>query len=562
MKKQNQQFLLLFIPLFLIVSSFTLKNNSLYASLEKKVYFTKRISENLTSPIIDGKLDEKIWNNVDWATSFTQRSPNEGEDPSEETSFKVLYDEENLYLAFRAHDNSPDDISTRMSRRDGFNGDWVEVNIDSYHDLRTAFSFTACASGVKGDEAITNDGNNWDGNWDPVWDFKTSIDEKGWTAEVKIPFSQLRFSDSSEEQVWGIQVQRNLFRKGERSFWQEMPRDGTGWVSRFGELHGIKNIKSNQQFEILPYSVSSLNTYEKIDNDPYNEGNDFDYKFGVDGKYALTTDLTVDFTINPDFGQVEADPSEVNLSAFESYQRERRPFFIEGRNILEYDVTSAQWSDYYGMDNLFYSRRIGRTPHSYVYSDSGDSLYASNPENTKILGAVKLTGKTSSGLAIGILESVTAEENAEISDLSYGGEKYDERVEPMTNYFVGRLQQDYNGGKTIFGGIFTSVNREQIGSDFDYLHKGAYSAGFDFIHRFMKRKYYLSANVVASHVTGDSTSIQDTQLSSTHYFQRPNKDYAKYKSDKTSLTGHGGTISFGKSSEGNIRFQSGVTCIK
>lgn len=294
---------------------------------EKRIYHTQRI--NGKAPQIDGLIDNEIWDMVEWSGDFTQRSPNDGIAPSQQTAFKILYDDNYLYILVRAYDTEPEKIVKRMSRRDGFDGDWVEINIDSYFDQRTAFSFTASVSGVKSDEAISNDGEQWDRTWDPIWYLKTSIDTEGWIAEMKIPFTQLRFNNNKVNQIWGLQVNRRFFRNEERSHWAYFPQDISGWVRHFGELHGIKNIKPKRQMEVSPYVLAKQENFVKEANNPYKEdGYTRSYGIGLDGKIGITNDFTLDFTINPDFGQVEADPSEVNLSAFETYFSEKRPFLL------------------------------------------------------------------------------------------------------------------------------------------------------------------------------------------------------------------------------------------
>jgi hypothetical protein len=236
---------------------------------ETRSYHTSKIQGE--APIIDGKLNEAVWESVEWSGDFIQQEPFEGAEPTQETNFKIVYDDNNIYLGFRCFDDEPDKIVSRMSRRDGFDGDWVEVNIDSYNDLRTAFSFTSSVSGVKGDEFVTNDGNNWDTNWNPIWYLKTNIDSLGWTAEVSIPLSQLRFS-KEEEQVWGLQFTRRDFRNESRSIWQPIERNSGTWVSGFGKLTGIKNLKPKRQIEIQPYILGQLATFEKEEGNPFATG--------------------------------------------------------------------------------------------------------------------------------------------------------------------------------------------------------------------------------------------------------------------------------------------------
>lgn len=527
-----------------------LKND--ITNLEKKKYFTKQLEGN--APSIDGKLDDVAWNAVEWGNDFTQRQPYENVEPTQKTAFKILYDLKNLYIAFRCYDTEPDKIVKRMSRRDGFEGDWVEVNIDSYHDLRTAFSFTISASGVKGDEFISNDGNNWDGSWDPIYYAKTNIDDQGWTAELRIPLSQLRFPNK-ENHVWGIQFTRRDFRKEERSVWQFVPRNANTWVSSFGELHGITGIKPQKQLELQPYLLAQADSYKKEEGNPFATGYDRKFNLGLDGKIGVTSDLTIDFTINPDFGQVEADPSALALDGFQIFFSERRPFFIEGRNIFNYRLTGSAAGGPFESDRLFYSRRIGGAPSGYPNTAEGE--YVNVPTNTTILGAAKFTGKTSKGTSIGIMESVTQKEYAQI-DLN--GERRKEIVEPLTNFFVGRLQQDFNGGNTVIGGMFNAVNRDLDDTPLDFLHKSAYSGGFDFTHRWKNESWVFSGNTSFSKVNGTKEAITGTQQRFEHNFQRTDADHLKVDTSLTSLTGHGGTLKIGRFGGGkNFMFEAGVT---
>jgi hypothetical protein len=501
--------------------------------------------------VIDGKLDDPIWEKAQWGGEFIQREPYEGKEPSQKTAFKIMYDEKNLYVGIRAYDSEPGKIVKRMTRRDNFDGDWVGINIDSYHDLRTAFAFRVNAAGIKGDAAITEDGSSDDSTWDPTWFVKTSVDAKGWVAEMQIPFSQLRFANK-EEHVWGLQFTRRLFREQEQSNWQFVPKDAPGWVQHFGELRGISSIKAGHKMEITPYVVANAQRFAPEEGNPFVTGKSNQITGGVDGKIAITNDLTLDFTINPDFGQVEADPSEVNLTAFETFFPEKRPFFVEGRNILDFQLMGGDGD--FSRDNLFYSRRIGRRPqHS---PDTNDDEFVDMPVNTAILGAFKLTGKTKSGLSIGILNGITAKEQGVID---YLGEQRHETVEPLTNYFLLRLQKDYNQGGTIIGGMFTAVNRGIKDSHLDFLHRAAYTGGFDFYHSWKNKSYYFSLNAVFSHVRGDKEAIRTTQESPLRYFQRPDAAHVVLDPERTSLTGHGGTFSLGKMGKGHLRFSTGVT---
>jgi hypothetical protein len=523
-------------------------------TVPKKKYFTSPLSSAIT---LDGIPAEKAWDAVDWGGDFIQWQPNEGQPPSQQTNFKILYDEKYLYIAYRCHDLAPDSIIRRMGRRDEFPGDWVEINIDSYHDLRTAFSFTLSVSGVRSDEFVSSDGNNWDANWNPIWFAKTHPDDKGWTAEVKIPLSQLRYGNEPEK-VWGFQITRRLFRKEERSYWQYIPQNSGVWVSRFGELHGLKNIPMHRQVEIAPYVTVQADKYKKEEGNPFAKGFDTKLTAGVDGKLAVTNDLILDFTINPDFGQVEADPSQVRIDGFQNFFEERRPFFIESRNIFDYQLTGSEAGGDYDADLLFYSRRIGSSPHGYPNTGSGE--YVKQPQNTSILGAAKFSGKTKKGWSIGVLESITQREMATID---HAGERRKELVEPLTSYFVGRLQKDIKSGNTIIGGIFTGVNREKGLNDL--LHRSAYSGGLDFLQYWKNRTWYIRGNIVFSHVQGSKEAILNTQTAFEHLFQRGGAPEVSVDSCRTALTGMGGTIRFGKlgGKSGKLgqvfKFETGLT---
>ncbi len=521
------------------------KNDDLPA---KKVYNTKKINPH--PPTIDGVIDDEVWKKVEWGGDFIQREPFENKPPSQPTSFKILYDDNNLYIAIRAHDAEPEKIEKRVTRRDGFAGDWVEINIDSYFDHRTAFSFTITAAGVKGDEAITNDGNNWDENWDPIWYGAVSHDDQGWSAEMRIPFSQLRFG-KKEEHVWGIQFTRRFYREDERSVWQFVPRKAPGWVSYFGELRGIKGVRPARRLEVLPYTVADLNRFEPEVGNPFADGSNTRFSGGLDAKLGVTSDLTLDVTVNPDFGQVEADPSEVNLSAFETFFQEKRPFFIEGQNILDFGLMLGDGPN--ANDKLFYSRRIGRQPQ---YRPSlGDGEYLNQPDNTSIASALKLTGKTKNGLSIGILDAMTQKENAVID---FAGSRRNETVEPFTNYFLGRIQKDYGQGNTSIGGMMTATNRNISEDHLGFLNKSAYTGGFDVRHQWSNKTYSVNFKTAFSKINGTQEAMLAAQTSSARYYQRPDADYVSLDSSRTSLAGHGGYFSLNRSGNSRLQLNAGV----
>lgn len=499
---------------------------------------------------IDGVLKERAWldESSEWSTNFTQRLPNEGREPTDQTQFKIRYDNQFLYVGIICEEEKVDKINRWMSRRDGYNGDWVEIIIDSYHDKRTAFSFTLSAAGVKSDKYITLNGDDEDMAWNPIWYAKSGLNKNGWTAEMKIPLSQLRFSNA-QNQLWGLQVQRRILRNEELSVWQRVPLDAPGWISEFGVLRWTESLEPQRQLELQPFAVSSINTFEKDPDNPFRDSYHSDLNAGLDGKIGITNDVTLDFTLNPDFGQVEADPGAIALDGFQLFFREQRPFFIENKNIFDYRFSTPIIGGTYSTDNLFYSRRIGRSPQGQVTLDNAQ--YANTPQRTTILGAIKLSGKTKNGFSFGLLQSVTAEENAQISDGST------QTIEPLTNYFVARALQDLNDRKTFIGGVFTSVLRAQHETT-DFLHQSAHSGGIDFLHQWQDRNWYVGANLVMSHVNGTQESILRTQRSIPHLFQR-GAAHVQVDSTKTSLTGTGGDIKIGKAGQGHIQAEAGIT---
>ncbi|MBT8254912.1 MAG: carbohydrate binding family 9 domain-containing protein [Bacteroidia bacterium] len=524
-------------------------------SYDKRVYTTASIAgtEGIN---IDGILDEAAWDLVDWSSDYVEFQPDVGTEPTEQTKIKIAYDDKNLYVAFKCYQKDPSTIERRMGRRDDFPGDWVEINIDSYNDDRTGFSFTISASGVKGDEFISNNGN-FDDSWNPIWYADTNIDTEGWTAEIRIPLSQLRFGNE-EEQVWGLQSTRRYFNNEERSLWQPLPANPPGWVSEFGELRGIKGIKPQKQLEIQPYTVAQLDTFEPEAGNPFRDGSDTKITGGLDAKIGITNDLTLDLTVNPDFGQVDADPGAIALDGFEIFFQERRPFFVENKNVFDFRVGG-------GADNLFFSRRIGRTPQGFTTADGSKGEFEDFPNNTTILGAAKFSGKTKDGWSIGLLESVTDKEYADIrlntdqavlDDLSEVGEPREELVEPLTNYLVGRVQKDFNDRNSFIGGIFTATNRK-IEGNLDFLRESAYTGGVDFQHNWKERKYYAVGKFTFSNVNGSEEAIELTQNSLTHLFQRVDASHVEVDPTRTSLTGTGGSFEIGKGGGGNWRYNFG-----
>ena len=472
---------------------------------------------------LDGRLEEAAWAAATPVTAFTQLDPEEGRPASEATEARILYDDEALYVGIRFRDRGR--VNTRLGRRDMNleDSDWAGVVIDSYHDHRTAYSFDVNPSGVRRD-ALKTDGGD-DMSWDAVWDAAASQDSGGWSAEYRIPFSQLRFSPASE-QTWGIQIERIIGRRNEYAVFSFTPKSERGGIARYGHLTGLRDIRPGRRLEVLPYTVVRAD-YTDPGVNPYRRDGEYGTQVGADIKYRVTSDLTLDATINPDFGQVEQDPANVNLTAFETFFSEKRPFFVEGAEIFTFGGGQLPTGG-----ELFYTRRIGgRASTLQPGTDLSDV-----PTDARILGAAKLSGKTASGWSIGVLEALTRREEARFR--LPGGTDEEMLVEPLTNYFVGRLRRDLRSGQTAIGGIVTAVNRDLETEELQgSLHSGGYTAGMDFRHEFSQRAWEVSGWVSGSHVRGDSLALLRTQQRSHRYFQRLDADYVEVDSGATSMTG-------------------------
>lgn len=488
----------------------------------KRTYTATRI---LKRPKIDGKLNDACWNEGIWSGGFTQQVPNQGKSPSQNTEIKILYDDNNLYVAFKCYDKGPGEIRSILSRRDELAGDIAGIAIDSYHDKQTAYEFNVAASGQKVD--LVHLGSYlWDFNWNAVWDGKSQVTDSMWTSEMQIPFSQIRFAPG-KEQVWGMHVWRWIDRLNEESQWKLIPIDAPAMVYLFGELKGIEGVNPKTNYEFLPYLSSRFSPNTDLKNKT-------NFGYGLDGKVGLTSGFTLDYAINPDFGQVEADPAVLNLTSYEVFNEEKRPFFLEGNTILDFSM---------GDDMLFYSRRIGHEP-SY-YPDLEENQTLSIADNTPILDAIKLTGKTKNGLSVGVVQSITAKENATIYDAD---SKTKMTVEPFTSFLVGRIKQDFNKGNTVLGGMVTSTLRNIDDEHLNFLTKSALTGGIDFQHNWKKRKYFVDFKGIFSDINGDKTAISRLQLSPVHYYQRTDADYLEYDAESTNLSGWGGLLRGGKQS--------------
>ncbi len=483
-------------------------------------------------------LDERVWASVPAVTDFRQSVPLEGQPVTEHTEVRFLYDDDAVYVGARLDDRSP--VTTRLARRDAGLGDSDRfvVLIDSYHDHETAYRLWTNPSGVKGDAIVTgNRTGGGDSSWDPVWDLAVSVTESGWSVEMRIPFSQLRFG-RQEEQVWGIQVERAIHRNQETSTFPFTPALERAGVSRFAHLQGIAGIEPGRRLELLPYVVAR-GEYLQLESpvgvgfeNPYRSGADHFGGVGLDLKYRLASNVTLDATVNPDFGQVEVDPSVINLTAFETRFEERRPFFVEGADIFEFGEMGPMGSVGRPPD-MFYSRRIGGPPTG---SAPSSAVFSEAPTATTILGAAKVTGRVGSGWSLGVLEAVTQGEDASYVDAAQAPGRIE--VEPAANHFVGRLRRQVRGGATRFGVMATALNRGLTGSPLeDRLHSAGYTGGFDFAVETRDRSWIVTGLLAGSRVEGSAPAITRTQRTSARYYQRPDAEHLELDAAATSLDG-------------------------
>ena len=493
---------------------------------------------------IDGKLDEPIWSTAQAATDFRQAQPNIGEPATQRTEIRILFDDEALFIGARMFDDrGAQGVRTQLVRRDGnaSNSDQIQLIFDTFHNHIGRTIFTVNPSGVKQDAGQAT--SFADPAWDPVWQVKTEIDSLGWTAEFRIPFSQLRFPRDSV-QAWGMQVWRTESRLNEVSMWSFWGPNESGGPARFGHIDGIAPGRgATRRLEILPYVVGRYQDLNSGDpQNPYYRPHDGDARVGADLKYLLTSNLTLDATINPDFGQVEVDPAVVNLSAFETFFQERRPFFIEGSGTFGFGGFSCFFCSNVSSLSLFYSRRIGRTPQGTMPSGT---TYSDTPDATTILGAGKVTGRTRNGFTLGLLDAMTAREHARAQ---VGGTTQSQEVEPFTNYFVGRLKKEFNRGNLVFGLMGTSVYRSTDDPLLlARLNHHSEAVGFDWTARWKNQTYSFQGNVAFTNNVGDPAAIRRLQNSSARYFQRPDRQSGgngflsdRYDPDATAFRGMGG----------------------
>ena len=485
---------------------------------------------------LDGRLDDPAWTRAQWITDFTQKMPHEGAPPSDSMRIGILYDGDAVYVGARMYSKNPSRIQAPLSRRDNTSqAEHLWVSFDTYHDRRTAYSFGVTASGVRMDWYHPTDNEyNLDAGFNPVWQAKAVIDSLGWTAEMRIPFSQLRFTDQPV-QVWGFNADHWNPATSEDVFWIPVPTNRTGWSSYMGELVGIEGIKPTRRLELAPYSAGNATLTGRRDlRNPFDDGKNLAARVGADLKMGLGPNITLDGTVNPDFGQVEADPAVVNLSAFEVFFDERRPFFTEGAQLLRGNGPS-----------YFYSRRIGAPPSCPQLGD-----YQECPQNATILGAAKVTGRLASGLSLGGLAAVTQREYVRTYDTAtttYGRAV----VAPAAGYGVVRLQQEFGASQSVVGVTLTTVQRALGGDSLleQRYNRQAYAGGADWIVRWKRGEYVLRGWLGFSDIRGDTGAINRVQRSGVHFFQRPDAGYVHYNdSTRTSLTGSVATLWLSKTS--------------
>ncbi len=543
------------IVLSIIALEFFILNVAAIAASKQEQRVIAAIFTN--NPIeIDGFLEEPAWKNQS-SGNFTQSKPDDGKPATEKTEVWVAYDKKALYIAARLHDSEPDKIIGRLGRRDDFvDSDWFTFSIDPYYDRRSGFLFAVNPSGTIVDRTIFND-EDQDPAWDGVWESATRIDKSGWTVEVKIPFNQLRFKPK-DQYIWGINFRRIIKRKNEQAGFVWIPQEESGFVSHFARLEGIRDIDPGRNIEIVPFVIGRASYSPIEEGNPFAAGEDYFANSGVDLKVGLRSNLTLDVSINPDFGQVEVDPAVINLSAAESFYEEKRPFFIEGASIFSFGTggsnrdIGADW----GHPRFFYSRRIGRSPQGNV---SGEDGYVSYPDWTTILGAAKITGKIGSGWNIGFLTALTEREYAAI-DLN--GERSAQEVEPFTHYGVLRVQKEFNEGRQGLGVITTSILRDlKHESVKELLNQNAFSLGIDgwtFLDR--NKTWVVSGWLGGTTVSGSSEAIALRQQSYPHYFQRPDAGHVEFDDEATSMSGWAGRFSLNKQN-GNFVFNAAIGAI-
>ena len=512
----------------------------------KRTYHITKISG--IKPDLDGRLDEPFWmENGLWSDRFVQIIPYERAITESQTRVKLLYDDRYIYVGVYCKDAVPEGMNRFIGNRDDNNlGDLISIAFDTYHDYRAAPEFNINLGGNKTDLIVT-DKLDVNRSWNAVWEGKTHVSKEDscWTAELRIPFSQLRYRQESDDGLWGLHVRRIIRRNNEVQNWSMIPLKNNGHVFSFGNMSGMDSLPKPKGIELLPYVMGKYRHEPRIDGSPYQKGNSWGGNVGLDAKFALS-DFTLDMTINPDYGQVELDPSVMNLTAYETFYDEKRPFFLEGKHILDFAN---------GGDMMFYTRRIGASPSYSPRNIDNVNSFAETKENVPIIGALKLTGTNKRGLTIGVIESVTARSSAKVTR---DGVESKDVVEPLTNYTVARVQKNWKGN-TLLGGMVTSVNRAL---DEPYLEdmmvRNAFTAGIDFTQYFNNRLYYIDMKGMFSSLHGSKSAITALQQSVAHYYQRASSaGYLGVDENRSSLNGTGGYVKVGR--KGNAKWNFSET---
>jgi hypothetical protein len=539
----------LFFLLFVFISLLTLRAKDNTSDMK---LFAIKAQEKI---VVDGELLEDIWQRPGF-TGMQQQDPDQGEAPSQKSELWVSYDDEAVYFAAKFYDNNPDSIMARLVRRDfvwGDPSDGCVLYFDTYRDKRNGYFFYVSAAGTIADGLLQNDTKNTDLSWDAVWEGVPKLNSDGWTVEMKIPFSQLRFNDI-EEQLWGINVERFISRRNETDMVAYTPRNESGFASRFPSLEGIKGVKPTSRIEILPYATGKAEYLNSESNNPLTSGENYLPGIGLDFKTGLGSSLTLDATINPDFGQVEVDPAIVNLTDVEYTFQEKRPFFTEGVTIFRFgrggtnNNPTFDWS----RPSLFYSRRIGRSPQGYLPVND----YADVPNGTRIIGAGKISGRILNDWKIGFINALT---RREFADIDIGGKRFEFEVEPLTYYGIFRAQRDFDAGKHGIGVLSTFTNRFFKENSLQYaINKDAFIAGTDgwtFLDD--DRTYVLTGWAGVSRVSGNQIRMSILQQNSRHYFQRPDASHVKVDTNATSMSGYAGRLMLNKN-RGQFTFNTAV----
>jgi len=503
--------------------------------------------------IVDGILSEKTWQRPGF-TEMLQQDPDQGEKPSQKSEIWISYDDEAVYFAANFHDKNPDSIMARLVRRDfvwGDPSDGCVLYFDTYRDKRNGYFFYVSAAGTLADGLLQNDTKNTDLSWDAVWEGVPVIHSSGWSVEMKIPYTQLRFNES-DVQLWGINIERFISRRNETDMAAYTPRSESGFASRFPALVGIEGIKPSSRFEVLPYVTGKAEYIKSSKNDPFNSGKEYLPGAGLDFKAGLGSSLTLDATINPDFGQVEVDPAIVNLTDVEATFQEKRPFFTEGVNIFRFGRGGTNNNVRFNWNRpaIFYSRRIGRSPQGSL----PDFDYADVPSGTHILGAGKISGRLFNDWKIGTVHALT---RRTFADIQYNGERSEAEIEPLTYYGVFRAQRDFEAGKHGFGILSTFTNRFFDDKSLkNTLNKDAFTAaadGWTFLDD--DRTYVISGWAAGSRVSGSQAQMTNLQRNPRHYFQRPDVSYINVDSSASSLSGYAGRLMLNKN-RGRVRFNT------